>query len=215
MADESTSAPDDSVVTIDVTDYNMEPLPPSLPSSPPRQNENSSSDDVSVSLRAENDALRHRIQRLTHIEDHSIQLRCRVEDLERRLTEKDEEVANLRLSTTRNVLSDNELAEDDLEAGPRHPLLSSSLFRSQASPTFDTSSSTTGKTLVRQKTTAVKNLARFFCGVDQPNVKRAVAAAKRMPLIFWTYMILVHFFWFRCILSELVTPANGGGRGGL
>ena len=194
------------------------PLPPSTTSS-----------TESATLRAEVASLQQRLQRSAQIEDDSIRLKCRVEDLERQLMERDHrELRNLRENSplTKLEVNDEDVEEeDDLEAGSRRPLLSSTLLRIPSSspppppapPHQDANSSSSSSfastTLVRQKATAVKNLARFFCGVDQPNLKRAVAAAKRMPLIFWTYMILIHFFWFRCILAEFVFGGGSGGGG--
>ena len=223
---------------MDVTDYNMHPdvsvrgsnnnnsasplplpsaLCPSSPLPPPAPQK----DDVNASLQLENDVLRQRVNRLAQIEDYSIHLKTRVDDLERQLEDR----ITTETSATRRDFSQSEIMfgdvgdvddvqdDDDVEAGPRRPLLSST-FRI-SSPSSTKGDSTASKTLVRQKTTALKNLARFFCGVDQPNLKRAVAAARRMPLLFWTYMILIHFFFFRCFLSEFVSLGFKDGHNGL
>ena len=210
----------ESIVAMDVTDYNMGPntfhLPTTLASpssqlSPPK-------DNLNESLHLENEALRQRVTRLTQIEDYSIHLKTRVEDLERQLADKTASTRR-KFSQSQIMFGDSDIgvddgidAEDDVETGPRLPLLSS-LFRVSNSSSANGDSAS--KTLVRQKTTAMMNLTRFFCGVDQPNLKRAVAAARRMPLLFWTYMILIHFFFFRCFLSEFVSLGVKDGHNGL
>ena len=208
---------------MDITDYNMDPntsltalpLPP-LTSTLPQPKY-----DLNNSLHLENEALRQRVTRLTQIEDYSIHLKTRVEDLERQLEDKgaaESSSSRRNFSQSQIMFGDSKVGvndedvEADVEAGPRCPLLSSSFRVSSSSSNGDSTASTT---LVRQKATALKNLARFFCGVDQPNLERAVAAARRMPLLFWTYMILVHFFFFRCFLSEFVSLGAKYGHNGL
>ena len=86
------SSQNESIIAMDVTDYNMDPnnsfSPPKPLSALPTLPLTPSKDDLNASLQHENEALRQRVNRLTQIEDYSIHLKTRVEDLERQLEQR-------------------------------------------------------------------------------------------------------------------------------